>query len=139
MTTSVDATVQRVGDQHIHLAVESANQCARCARGVGCGMGLFGPDNKLVMIPSAIVSEPLEAGDCVSLSCESTVLLSDAVRGYGLPLIGLVGGASVASMSGGGDLAVALAAFGGALVMLFVGGRQVPGPDGHRRWKLCKR
>lgn len=139
MTTSVDATVKRVGDEHIHLAVESANQCARCARGVGCGMGLFGPDNKLLMLPSAMVSEPLEAGDRVSLSCESNLLLSDAVRGYGLPLVGLVGGASLASMSGGGDLTVALAALGGAVAMLFAGGRPVPRTDGHRRWKLCKR
>ncbi|MEM7611937.1 MAG: SoxR reducing system RseC family protein [Pseudomonadota bacterium] len=99
----------RVDGDQVTLRVERQRMCRACLDGRGCGAGLLaigrdGPRNITVHRDD----QSVRAGDQVRLACARSAVLRGALVGYGLPLAGLLLGASLAaSVLGEGYSAIA--------------------------------
>src|SRR5690625_1764719 len=109
------ARIVSVGQQKMTLlSSASSPECARCARGEGCGAGVFSRllvyGNTRLVLP---VQPGLQPGDRVSVGVERRRLALAAVLRYGLPLIVFLvfaaAGHILADMSPGRDAAALLA------------------------------
>ena len=76
------------------VRVDASASCERCARGQGCGLGLnvSGPTIIDIALPRGFTPR---SGQQVSLEVCSGGLLPAALVAYGLPLVGLITGASI--------------------------------------------
>jgi sigma-E factor negative regulatory protein RseC len=93
------ATVVRVDDGRVTVSVDRAAVCPRCAAGKGCGAGLFaGPAGPLELKLDVSRGVLPRAGDAVTLSLAPRRLLQASFLAYGLPLLGLVAGATLAML-----------------------------------------
>ncbi|MCG6118201.1 MAG: SoxR reducing system RseC family protein [Aquimonas sp.] len=96
----------------------------RCSDCQGCGgrcqIFLTGSDDRL-RLPSARLPHGLTPGLEVELLLPDDVLRAQALRGYGMPLLGLVGGA--AALQPWGNTAAALGASLGVLLAVWMAGR----------------
>ncbi|MBT8108760.1 MAG: SoxR reducing system RseC family protein [Gammaproteobacteria bacterium] len=112
-----DAEVRRA-----EVEVTSAQRCARCASGKGCGAGLVGNDGRLRRV-SALVPAGCELaiGDEVRIELAPDSLLGAALIAYGLPLAGAVVGAGAGYLAGLEDVAAATTALAGLAVGVFIG------------------
>lgn len=116
---SPSATVVGCSGERLRLRPD-VQSCARCEAGVGCGAGIFlktivTAENEIAISVSDEGAGSFSKGQRVSLELANGQLLSVVVAAYGLPLLGLLGGALLGSMlfAGADDLpAVLLAATG---------------------------
>lgn len=121
------AVVLEAGDGRLRLRYTA--QCSGCG---GCGgrCSVFLADASDVLE----LAEPGEArtwcaGEAVEVELPSNLLLRQALLGYGLPLLGLLGGAALANPWGNG--AAAAGALLGTLLTVWVSKRaaaQLPAP-----------
>lgn len=116
------ARIVSVGQQKMTLLFSASSpECARCARGEGCGAGVFSRllvyGNTRLVLP---VQPGLQPGDRVSVGVERRRLALAAVLRYGLPLIVFLvfaaAGHILADMSPGRDAAALLAGLVGFTV-----------------------
>jgi positive regulator of sigma E activity len=114
------------------IVVDPEHACQACSSGKGCGMSVFSR-----WLGSRVVSLKVETtgswtpGQAVSLKVAPELLLRMAAWAYGVPLLGFVAGAGIAtwsvqdSLSGAGtDLIALMCGVGGLLI----------GGLGVRRW-----
>jgi len=105
-----------IADGQATVSVDTAEVCARCAAGKGCGAGLLTGSNRTRIIEVQLSpGMEIEPGDEVKLSLAPSHLLRAAVFAYGLPLIGIVVALGVASILNQGlddHFAIALAISG---------------------------
>ena len=88
-----------IADGQATVSVDTAEVCARCAAGKGCGAGLLTGSNRTRIIEVQLSpGMEIEPGDEVKLSLAPSHLLRAAVFAYGLPLIGIVVALGVASI-----------------------------------------
>ena len=107
------------------IAVEPVSACRRCMQGRGCGAGLLyasGSTEIAVSAPSGLVLAP---GDVVELRLPAAALLRAALLAYGLPLAGLLLGASSAALTGAGELVTVTAAGVGMLAGVLAARRRL--------------
>ena len=107
-------------DRFARIAVDSQSSCQACAQQAGCGLGpvltMFGASRTRILdVPNSRPVQ-LRAGDRVRVALHGRLLTAFAVLAYGVPLIGLLGGALLATvwMPGGGDGAAVIGAVAGA-------------------------
>ena len=111
---------------HAVIEVAASIRCARCAAGKGCGAGILGGDEKLRRVDALIANDlDVGEGDQVAIELAPNNLLRASSIVYGLPLLGAVGGASGAWLSGMGDLGAAIAALAGVGVGILSGRRHL--------------
>jgi positive regulator of sigma E activity len=114
------------------IVVDPDHACQACARGQGCGMSVFsrwlGSRSVNLRVRTDCDWSP---GDAVSLRVAPELLLKMAAWAYGLPLVGFIAGAALATLlmqdslsSAGTDL---LALLGGVFGLLL-------GALAARRW-----
>lgn len=104
------------------VEVTSAQRCARCASGKGCGAGLVGKDGRLRRVDATIPAGcEVTVGDEVRIELAPDSVLAAALVVYGLPLAGAVVGAGAAHLASFGDAGAALAASTGLAVGAFLG------------------
>jgi len=107
-TLHIEARVSAAGE----VSCTAVSGCARCARGEGCGQAAwFAP--RLQCIRLALPTGSAALHTPVTLVLPASRLLRAAWLAYGLPLIGLTGGAILGHLLGGEPVAV-----GGSLVGL---------------------
>ena len=111
---------------HAVVEVAASIRCARCAAGKGCGAGILGGDEKLRRVDALLANDlDVGEGDQVAIELAPNNLLRASSIVYGLPLLGAVGGASGAWLSGMGDLGAAIAALAGVGVGILSGRRHL--------------
>lgn len=102
------ATVTGYDGDLMRLRVEGTN-CAACMEGRGCGMGLIGSGrDRNLQLPAPALRPAI--GTSLELHTDHSIIAAAAL-GYGLPLLGLVAGASLGDWLLSGP-SVALLAFG---------------------------
>jgi len=111
------ARIVAVDDDGIWIEARRQSACGRCAARSGCGHGLLdsyfqGPSVHLHLAADRAPSG-LAAGDLVRVGIDERALLQASLRVYALPLAGFLAGAVLGARFGGGDVAAAIAAFGG--------------------------
>lgn len=112
------ARVLRVADGIAWVHCESQAGCARCAAGEGCGGGVFARllRGRLQELPLALpgpMADQVAAGDWVLVGLSTRAVQAASMLLYGLPLLGLVVGASAGDLWLGGDLAALAGAVAG--------------------------
>lgn len=110
-STPVFGRVVRDGAGHQWIDVPRRSACQSCGKSSDCGMSLLGSlaGDKSLRLPIAGLS--VRDGAQVELSCSSRGLLRAAFLAYGLPSMGVVGGAVVAALLDYGDGVQAMSAF----------------------------
>jgi sigma-E factor negative regulatory protein RseC len=96
-------------------------ECARCAEGRGCGGGVLGRllGDRLHKVRAATGSVEVRPGDQVLIGLAEDAVLRAAAAVYLVPLLlALAFGAMAASLIGGGELVVIVAAVVGFLLGL---------------------
>lgn len=110
------ATVVAVEQDSIEVALPRARSCRACLDGRGCGLGLLrftrGREVRLRLARSGLGD--VQPGTRVQLRRQAGAVLHAAMIGYGLPLLGLLIGASTGDALGGGTAAVVAGLAGGA-------------------------
>ena len=109
------AIVDHIDDESVRLLMTPGATCAPCTEGRGCGAALWAR-KRVLTLPRQAVPKDTVRGSHVSVRCNARDLRIAAMTGYGIPLAGLLAGASIASLSGAGDGLTALC--GGAGVFL---------------------
>jgi len=111
------STIDSKSASQVALQAESPSLCSSCAKFQGCGMqvfdGLTAERQPLVReLPQSL--SHLEAGDTVSLSLPSAILLRGVLLAYLLPLLlslgGAILGAAISDGAAAGGLLTGLAA-----------------------------
>lgn len=111
---TIVALVDGDGGPHADIEVEVAAACPRCARGRGCGAGIFGAGGRTRQIRVPIdKSQQLETGDRVRLCLAADNVLRAAILVYGVPLLGALIGVIGSYALALGDAGTALAAIAG--------------------------
>lgn len=106
---------------HALVEVDASVTCARCAQGKGCGAGLLGANTGSRRVDALIgAGLTVREGDEVRIELAPSDLLRASAIVYGLPLSGAILGASLAYLSGLGEIYTALTALGGILAGLAV-------------------
>ena len=106
------------------IVVDPENACQACAQGKGCGMSIFsrwlGSRSVNLKVSTSGVWLP---GQAVSLKVAPELLLRMAAWAYGVPLLGFVAGAGIATLSvhntlgnAATDLVALLCGLGGMLM-----------------------
>ena len=92
----------------------SAQRCARCASGRGCGADIGGDDGSPRRVRALIPDGyELEVGDDVRIELAPEHVLAAALIAYGMPLAGAVVGAGAGYLAGLGDAGAATSALAG--------------------------
>lgn len=114
----VEGTFVALDSDGEHALVDvDADVCPRCAKGKGCGAGVFGSSGRLRRVQANLPANMrLEAGDSVSLSIASRNILAAAVIVYGWPLAAASLAVLFVYQWRPGDAAAALAALVGLSV-----------------------
>jgi len=131
MAPERDATVDAVGPDGITLRLSS--QCHGC---VGCRgrcslVGPIGVAGDLLELPPGSIDGDMTPGLRVRIRLDDDGLLGQAWVGYGLPLLGLVGGAGIAHGLAGWldvapDIPAVIAAAAGTLAGVLLSKRTMP-------------
>ncbi|MCC5811958.1 MAG: SoxR reducing system RseC family protein [Ectothiorhodospiraceae bacterium] len=123
------------------IATQRRSVCSSCAVRAGCGTAtlasFFGHRREQISVNAP---ETLRAGDPVLLEFDDSALLAGSALVYGLPLIGLLGGALLGGMLAGEAAAVATAfggLAGGAVVARHRARRAADDPRFHPRVSPC--
>jgi sigma-E factor negative regulatory protein RseC len=112
------ATVVTVSDEAVWVRCDAQQSCPRCARGQGCGGGVFGGllRSRLRLVRAVGDGRELQAGDRVVIGLAEAALVKAAAAMYLLPLAGIVAGAVIAEIVAApgeaGIIAGAAAGFG---------------------------
>lgn len=106
------------------IEARSRKDCARCARGEGCGGGLIGRwlGNRLHRVRARNPAR-IPVGTMVRISVSERAVLAAALLMYLLPLLGLLGGTLAGHAVSGGQDAVAALAGGAGLLAGFAWAR----------------
>ena len=106
------------------IEIEPVSACRRCAEGRGCGAGLLGA--AAAGLPKRLQldvgeTKDLRPGDDIVVEVPAHCLRRAAVNAYGLPLVGLLGGALLAAgvvpgAPANGDVTGIVCALGGLLL-----------------------
>ena len=108
------------------VEVETADFCARCSAGKGCGAGLFGNDRGPRQFDAAIVGHlDLRAGDDVRIELAPQSVLQAALIVYGLPLAMALLMSGVAYAAGMADAEAVLAVLVGIGAGAYMGRRRL--------------
>lgn len=94
----INAVVRRIGEGEVWLESNPASACSRCQGGACSSVSisrLFCSSSRQFKVAC---SEPLQVGDVVRVGLEEGQVLRAALLAYGLPLLGLMGGAGAASL-----------------------------------------
>ncbi|MCX9158280.1 SoxR reducing system RseC family protein [Niveibacterium sp. 24ML] len=114
------AVVLRMEGAAAIVKLDAQGGCGRCAESGGCGSDvlgqLFGPRCRTYQ---AEALHPFAAGSEVEVSVEARAPLIAALLAYGVPLIGLLLGASLGALFGG-DAAAAGGAVAGLVLSAIV-------------------
>lgn len=107
------AVVLRMEGASAVIKLDSQGGCGRCAEAGGCGSDVLGQ----LFRPScrtykAETLRPLHEGSEVQVSVEPGAPLIAALLAYGIPLLGVLGGAALGSLLAGDAAAAAGAAVG---------------------------
>ncbi|MEE4302720.1 MAG: SoxR reducing system RseC family protein [Wenzhouxiangella sp.] len=107
------ARVVSIDAERLTLSFSAPEECQRCARGEGCGAGvfarLFSRRSTRVTLPGSLA---VSCGDWVRVGLEPRQLVLAAAVHYGLPLLGFLSGAVAGHLAmgdGPGQDAAALA------------------------------
>ena len=93
------------------VAVQDAPVCPRCAAGKGCGAGIFTTGSAERQVEAAVPPGLCpQVDDRVEILLAPENLLRAAFVVYGLPMIGAIGGATLAYAASLGDAAAAMLA-----------------------------
>jgi sigma-E factor negative regulatory protein RseC len=97
------ATVMRLEGLRVWVRPRSVADCERCRAGQGCGGGVLGRlvGDRLTDVEVDPGGFSLAPGDDVLLGLREPVLLRASLMAYGLPLVGLIGGAALAGLYAG--------------------------------------
>lgn len=98
-----EGRVESVDGRVVVVRVQLPAGCARCARGQGCGFGLAvrtGERRVTLDLPAGVEVSP---GERVRVGLARADLSRASVAVYGIPLLGLLGGAAAAGTLGLGD------------------------------------
>lgn len=102
--------------KHLTLVFSRPESCQRCARGEGCGTGvfahLFSRRKTRVVLPAKIA---VSSGDWVRVGLEPRDLAMSAGLHYGLPLVGFLLGAMAGHVWSSGGIVADLAALAAGL------------------------
>ncbi|MEO1581133.1 MAG: SoxR reducing system RseC family protein [Pseudomonadota bacterium] len=109
------AIVDEVDDQNVRLLITPGTTCTPCIEGRGCGAALWSR-KRVLTLPRSAVPPDTVPGKQLSLRCNARDIRLAAITGYGIPLAGLLAGASVASLSGAGDALTAVSGLAGVLI-----------------------
>ncbi len=109
------AIVDEVGDQNVRLLITPGTTCTPCIEGRGCGAALW-LRKRVLTLPRSAVPPDTVPGKQLSVRCNARDVRAAAITGYGIPLAGLLTGASIASLSGAGDVLTAISGLTGVLV-----------------------
>ncbi|MEJ2601790.1 MAG: SoxR reducing system RseC family protein [Gammaproteobacteria bacterium] len=115
-----EGRVERVDGRVAVVRVRLPEGCARCARGQGCGFGLAtrtGERRLILDLPAAV---DVSVGERVRVGLEQADLTRASVAVYGIPLLGLLGGAAAAGTLGLGDapaIGLTIATLGAGLIV----------------------
>ena len=100
----------------------SAQRCARCASGKGCGAGIGEMDGRPRRVNAVIPARyEIEVGDNVRIALAPDRVLAAALIVYGMPLAGGVVGAVAGYLAGLGDAGAATSALAGLAVGAILG------------------
>ncbi|RFF30427.1 SoxR reducing system RseC family protein [Wenzhouxiangella sediminis] len=130
------ARVVSIDAERLTLLFSAPEECERCARGEGCGAGvfarLFSRRATCVTLPGSL---PVSCGDWVRVGLEPRQLAFAAAVHYGLPLLGFLAGVVAGHVAMGGRpgqdagaLAAGLVAFLAVARLLARGARPVLNP-----------
>lgn len=113
-------TVTSAHGAFARITIDGLPTCQACAQHAGCGLGplltMFGANRSRVLDVPDCHPDPLQVGDRVRVVLRGRRLAAFAVLAYGVPLIGLLGGAALATVwiPGAGDGAAVIGAIAGA-------------------------
>lgn len=111
--TSVFGRVVRDGAGRQWIDVPRRSACQSCGKSSDCGMSILGSLAGDPNLRLPIDGLSVHDGAQVELSCASSGLLRAAFLAYGLPTLGMVGGALAAAALDFGDGVLALSALVG--------------------------
>lgn len=108
------------------VEVETANFCARCSTGKGCGAGLFGNDRGPRQFDAPVIGHlELRAGDEVRIELAPQSVLQAALIVYGMPLAAALLMSGVAYLVGMADGEAVLAVLVGIAAGAYIGRRRL--------------
>ncbi len=93
-----EGRVETVSGRTVVVQVALPAGCARCARGAGCGFGLATRTGERRLTLALPAGMDVAAGDRVRVGLEQAGLTRASMAVYGIPLLGLLGGATAAAM-----------------------------------------
>ena len=96
------------------VACRAQVDCARCARGEGCGGGILGRwlGDRLHRV-RVLHDGAAGVGDCVVIGIDERALAQAALLIYGVPLVAMLGGAILGQSWYGTDVAAGIGLLGG--------------------------
>jgi sigma-E factor negative regulatory protein RseC len=108
------------------VEVDAQVGCPRCARGRGCGAGLFNGRQQTHRVEARVMPGlQIDEGDVVRIELAPRNVLRAALIVYGLPLVGAAFAAGLAYLFALGDAAAAALAIAGLIAGLVIGRRQL--------------
>lgn len=108
------------------VEVESANFCARCSTGKGCGAGIFGSDRGPRQFDAPIVGPlNLREGDKVRIELAPQSVLQAALVVYGVPLAMALIGSGIAYLLGASDAESVVAVLAAIGIGVFISRRRL--------------
>lgn len=106
---------------HATVEVNTAVFCARCARGKGCGAGIFGSDRGPRRLEAPVVGHlQLREGDEVLIELAPQSVLHAALIVYGIPLAATVLVTGIAYLARLSDVEAVLAVIAGIAASVFI-------------------
>lgn len=121
---------------HALVEVDAAVQCARCAKGKGCGAGVFGGSAGKRRVNARIaVGLAIEQGDEVRIELPPKNLLQASLIMYGVPLFTAVSAVLAAHLAGFGELFAVLASVAGLATGMLIARFQLRNTGCLRRFR----
>lgn len=125
--TAVSGTVVKDAQGRTWVDVPRRSACQSCGKSSGCSMSVLGGLAGGQTTRLSVDGMDLEPGQQVALACPSSGVLKAAVLAYGVPLLGVVGGALIAAafdFSQGAQMLSAAVGLGVGILVLRRSGRQ---------------
>jgi len=121
---------------HALVEVDVAVQCARCAKGRGCGAGVFGSSAGKRRVDAQVAAGlAIEQGDEVRIELPPRNLLQASLILYGVPLFTAVSAVFAAHLAGFGELFAVLASIAGLVTGMLVARFQLRNTGCLRRFR----
>ena len=123
------------GGTRATVEVDTANFCALCSTGKGCGAGLFGNDRGPRQFDAPVIGYlDLRAGDAVRIELAPRSVLHAALIVYGVPLGSGLLTSGIAFLAGMADREAVLVVLAGIAAGAWLGRRHLRRKDCLRRF-----